>query len=59
MYVDFCIDGFIIKKYLLIGSMLFYFVILIDVILDFVFLIGFMDDLVVLNIVIKLFKNDK
>ncbi|MFR5403543.1 MAG: DUF1232 domain-containing protein [Clostridium sp.] len=54
MYADFCTDGLTIK-YLLIGSMLLYFVISTDVIPDFVFPIGFMDDLVV-NIVTKLFK---
>ncbi|HBG3682096.1 TPA: helix-turn-helix domain-containing protein [Clostridioides difficile] len=59
MYADFCTDGLTIKKYLLIGSMLLYFVILTDVIPDFVFPIGFMDDLVALNIVTKLLKNDK
>lgn len=59
MYADFCTDGLTIKKYLLIGSMLLYFVISTDVIPDFVFPIGFMDDLVALNIVTKLLKNDK
>ncbi|WP_235665746.1 DUF1232 domain-containing protein [Clostridioides difficile] len=39
--------------------MLIYFVISTDVIPDFVFPIGFMDDLVALNIVTKLLKNDK
>ncbi|MDB0439685.1 transcriptional regulator [Clostridioides difficile] len=59
MYVEFCTVKLGIKKYLLIGSMLLYFVISTDVIPDFVFPIGFMDDLVALNMVTKLLRKDK
>lgn len=59
MYVEFCTGKLGIKKYLLIGSMLLYFVISTDVIPDFVFPIGFMDDLVALNMVTKLLRKDK
>ncbi|MGX9756144.1 helix-turn-helix domain-containing protein [Clostridioides difficile] len=59
MYAEFCTGELGIKKYLLIGSMLLYFVISTDVIPDFVFPIGFMDDLVALNMVTKLLRKDK
>lgn len=59
MYAEFCTGKLGIKKYLLIGSMLLYFVISTDVIPDFVFPIGFMDDLVALNMVTKLLRKDK
>lgn len=59
MYAEFCTGKLEIKQYLLIGSMLLYFVISTDVIPDFVFPIGFMDDLVALNMVTKLLRKDK
>lgn len=59
MYAEFCIGKLGIKKYLLTGSMLLYFVISTDVIPDFVFPIGFMDDLVALNMITKLLRKDK
>lgn len=59
MYAEFCTGKLGIKKYLLIGSMLLYFFISTDVIPDFVFPIGFMDDLVALNMVTKLLRKDK
>lgn len=59
MYAEFYTGKLGIKKYLLVGSMLLYFVISTDVIPDFVFPIGFMDDLVALNMVTKLLTKDK
>ncbi|MCC0636282.1 MULTISPECIES: helix-turn-helix domain-containing protein [unclassified Clostridioides] len=59
MYAEFCTGKLGIKKYLLTGSMLLYFVISTDVIPDFVFPIGFMDDLVALNMITKLLRKDK
>ncbi|MCC0708995.1 helix-turn-helix domain-containing protein [Clostridioides sp. ES-S-0190-01] len=59
MYAEFCTGKLGIKKYLLTGSMLLYFVISTDVIPDFVFPIGFIDDLVALNMITKLLRKDK
>ncbi|GAB6151042.1 DUF1232 domain-containing protein [Clostridium novyi] len=54
MYKQFCSKDIPIKELLLIGSGLLYFVTPIDIIPDFIFPIGFLDDIIAIKIVLDM-----
>ncbi|AYF53884.1 DUF1232 domain-containing protein [Clostridium botulinum C] len=59
MYREFCSKDIPLKEFLLIGSGLLYFITPIDIIPDFIFPIGFLDDIIAIKIVIDMLEKNR
>lgn len=47
MYFEYCNEEMLVVKCFILGSVLLYFILFIDIISDYVFLIGYLDDVIV------------
>lgn len=56
MYKEYCSRGLTAKEYMILGSALLYFITTVDIIPDFIFPIGFIDDMMAINLVLNMIK---